>query len=192
MIFIAVVALVSSSSSAQKAGGPGAKQVQSDVRAIREEARRIDGAVDTPRESGLTLADKNLGKWDLSGAFKNGTPVYLLARYTEGSLVREEAYYFREGQLILARVEKSWDVDDSATAPGPDSKLEFYLQEGRLLRQVTHIGSRPPVTRLGDTGRSPDWLIARSGVITKILLGSSPGEAIESLNEMPGTEPPRP
>lgn len=172
----------------RKAGSP----VDAQVRAIRDEAKRIDSTVDTPQESGLTTADKTSGKWEISGAFRNSSPLYLLARYKEGSLVREESYYFRDAQLILARVEKSWDVDDDSSAPGPDSRREFYLQDGRLVRQVTRISSKPPVTRLGDTAASPAWLIERSGVITKILQGSSPAETIESLNEMPAIEARRP
>ena len=183
---ILMVARIPAAPQAHKDTAPAAEsQIQARVAAIRQDSRAIDRSVDTPRESGLTQSDKQLPKWELSGAFDKTAPVFLMARYHEDNMVRQESYYFRNSRMILARVEKWWDVDNPDAAPEPATRSEFYLEDGRLLRQVTRISSKPPITRLGDTSRSPDWLIRRADTIAKILAGTSPGETIVSLNDLP-------
>ena len=190
-ILIVVLALMPFSSPAQKeTGSPDPQQIESQIRAIRSEAKHIDASIDSPEQAGLTRVEKQLPNWELSGLFEKSAPVYLTARLSEGEVVREETYYFRQGQPILVKVEKWWDVEDEAKAPEPPTRHEFYIQNDRLLRVSIRVNSKPPVTRLGDASGSPKLLIQRSATVAQILEGKAAGQAIESLRDFPGLDQP--
>jgi hypothetical protein len=190
LALILIVALISFQAPAQtgKAQAADSSQVEAQVRSIRGEAERIDAAIDAPAAAGFSRITKQLPHWDLLGLFQNSVPVFLSARFLEGQLVRDETYYFHEGQPILVRVEKWWDIDEPARAPQPRTQQEFYLHNDQILRHRIRVGSTPPVTHLGNTDRSSDWLIRRSSAIAQILLGGSTAGTIEPLKVFPSVD----
>ncbi|HEX7970517.1 MAG TPA: hypothetical protein VF502_20020 [Stellaceae bacterium] len=170
-------------------GGSVKKQVE----AIQREAKRIDAANDGPQPAPWRRLTLELPHWELSGLFEESVPIFLYARFSEGQLVREETYYTRHGKLMLARVEKWWDVDDERNAPQPAIRQDFYIANDRTIKHVVAVGSSRPMTRQGDAVSAAATLAERSRTIAQALLaGIRNGSAMGGLEEFPLAEMPRP
>jgi hypothetical protein len=163
------------------------------VEAIIVAAKQIDAATAPPGTANLRPITKELSHWEFSGWFDNSQPIFLSARFSEGQVVREETYYLRLGKLVLVRMEKWWDVDDSSHAPEPKTRQEFYIDNDQTIRVATDISSTPPSSRTNDTVRTAAALVERSRSITQILLGGRAEAGLaRALEEFPDAETPQP
>jgi hypothetical protein len=172
---------------------PEAEPIAKRVDAIKAETKRIDAATEAPQTADLRRLNKELTHWEFSGTFESSKPIFLSARFTEGQVVREEAYYLLHDKLILARTVKWWDVEDASRAPEPKTEQEFYINNDQRIRRVINVGSPAPVSRTDDAGQPANTLVERSRVITQILLGNvQAAEAAHSLKDFPEAEIPQP
>jgi hypothetical protein len=155
--------------------------VQKRVQAIQLEAKRIDGANDASPTARLQRLTKDAPHWQFSGLFESSAPLLVNARFSEGQVVREEAYYFLRGCPILGRVEKWWDVDDPGEAPHPSTRQDFYIENERTICYVVEVASSPPVTRTDSSGQAASVLIERSRLIAKILFDGAKDSAMRDF-----------
>jgi hypothetical protein len=190
ILLLAACAAAAGQSAQKPKPHPTADPAEKQVQAILAEAKRIDTANDAPEAAGRRQLTKELPNWEFSGVLEGPTPVFLSARFTEGQVVREESYYLLHGELILARVEKYWDVEETQKSPEPATLQDFYINHDQTIRHVTRVKSSPPITRIDKATRPSGTLIERSRLIAQILLSTAPAKtASDSLNKFPEAEP---
>jgi hypothetical protein len=156
------------------------------VQSIKREMSRIDAeyqAADTQEHYRLA---KSLSHWELSGLIEGGSPVYLQATFSEGSVVREETYYLKDRKPILVAVAQWLDLDDSKKAARSRKELRFYIDGDQVIRRVLGRSGASGLGRTDDVpGPSAD-LAKRLVIISRILAGELAGHAArESLEAVP-------
>jgi len=159
---------------------------QTKIIAIEEQSRAIDAIVNQLPASGDGLVRKEIRYWELEGLFGPAkTPKYIHATFAQGSVVREETYYFNETALIRVIVNKFWDADDEKDAPSPQINHDFIVSGNRIIRHKYTIERTMAVTETDGTIRPADGLAGRANTFAAAL--SEPDiedNALESLETL--------
>jgi hypothetical protein len=162
------------------------RQVDALVAAIEAEAASIDKAADSARTAGQHWLVKKARYWNLSGLVDGDQLRYLSVRFAQGRVVRDETYYYKAGVIRLAKVRKSWDVEDVRLAPSPPVSQVFFLDGDRVIRRVANIGASGPKIMKDPPREAANVLIARANTFAKTLVSRQPiaGE-LEALEAFP-------
>ena len=105
-------------------------------------------------------------------------------------MARQETYYLRNGQPMLVRIARWWDVEGDRAAPEPGREQDWYIENGEAFQRIIKVQSQPPRTHIERSPRPAANLGERSRMIAGILLGTRSGEAAtKPLEALPEADP---
>jgi len=159
---------------------------QTKITVIEEQSKTIDAFVNQSVENGSGLIRKEMRYWELEGLFSSKKTEYIHAIFAQGSVVREETYYFHESAVIRVVIHKFWDVDNEKDAPSPPIKQDFIVNDNQIIRRIYTIEGTKAITKTDSTRRPADTLTARANTFALALTTTdTEDDALEYLETFP-------
>jgi hypothetical protein len=156
-------------------------QATATVKSIEAEAAAIERSAQEARRSGKQWLTKDARYWDLGGFVAGDGLRYVIVRFAQGRSVRDETYYYKGGSVILAKVRKSWDVDNPRNAPSAPVTQSFFLDGGEIIsRRIVSASSRPKVAKVPPQAAA--ILTARAKAFAQVL--TAPGLDRRQLSDL--------
>jgi hypothetical protein len=154
-----------------------ADESTSPVQSIDDYAAKIDREVSANPYEGWSRARGS--DWRLAALGAPDALRYLEAKVQLGNYVRNERFYFRDGALVLVRVNDFWDVDSPKDAQRPPRSRAYHVS-----------GEAIVAAKQNRTHRPAGWLIARATQFQAALKKHSGiDDELVSLEDFPWGEP---
>ena len=153
---------------------------------LRLAVKRIDALDDSRSARSRRQLAKTFPHWQFSGLSEKSGPVLLRAVFSEGRVVRSEAYYLANSLPFFVRIEQWSDADDASVERTPRVRQDIFIENGQGLRRRTDVGSSPVASTTDDTPEPAATFAERARLIERILLDG--GLDPDSLREYPEAE----